>query len=400
MKAVLVSAFPPTRDNRSAPTALPYQILKHAPAGLDIQLFYYNDIDLPRNLIERELAALPLLEAAEIPRPNRLLQRVSSHRIDTQCLPAGVRRYPRNLNVQRAINRFRPDLVWLYPYWLIDWVTRTKCRNIVTTGPDSATLHSQRLLRFGHHNSSGLRIARDEFKRNIALEKKWALTSTRIHMVGVGDVQNYVEITNRRDQAVFITHPYSGCGELRDKLTTTSKLRIVVSGAGNSVYVGNHVRRLTTALVCRCHVLAQRCKLSFIGPGYGDAIAQLRSAGYEVSEQHWVDDYSHELSKHQIQIFPIAVGTGTKGKVLNSVATGLLAIGSKFAFENIAIDTARDCLVYEEPEEIPSHIEAIANDPAGYADRASIAANKVRAAHSPVTTARDFWEYALGINSQ
>ena len=63
-------------------------------------------------------------------------------------------------------------------------------------------------------------------------------------------------------------------------------------------------------------------------------------------------DYVEEVRKHDIQITPIAIGTGTKGKVLDAIVNGLLVIGTNYALENIAVEDGVSCLEYNTQEEL------------------------------------------------
>ena len=78
----------------------------------------------------------------------------------------------------------------------------------------------------------------------------------------------------------------------------------------------------------------------------------LKNAGYEVEHITFAPDYIEEICKHDIQITPIAIGTGTKGKVLDALANGLLVIGTPYAMENIAVEHGVSCIVYQEPQEV------------------------------------------------
>ena len=73
---------------------------------------------------------------------------------------------------------------------------------------------------------------------------------------------------------------------------------------------------------------------------------------YEVEHIAFAPDYVEEVRKHDIQITPIAIGTGTKGKVLDAIANGLLVIGTEYALENIAVEDGASCLQYDTKEEL------------------------------------------------
>ena len=49
---------------------------------------------------------------------------------------------------------------------------------------------------------------------------------------------------------------------------------------------------------------------------------------------------------------PIAIGTGTKGKVLDALANGLLVVGTPYALENIAVENGVSCVEYHSTKEL------------------------------------------------
>lgn len=51
------------------------------------------------------------------------------------------------------------------------------------------------------------------------------------------------------------------------------------------------------------------------------------------------------MQKHDIQVNAIDVGTGTKGKVLDGIANGLLIIGTPYALENISVKNGESCVI-------------------------------------------------------
>ena len=92
--------------------------------------------------------------------------------------------------------------------------------------------------------------------------------------------------------------------------------------------------------------------ITFLGKGWEEHVETLRKAGYEVNHIKFAPDYIEEICKHDIQITPISIGTGTKGKVLDALANGLLVIGTPYAMENIAVENGVSCIEYREPQEV------------------------------------------------
>ena len=72
-----------------------------------------------------------------------------------------------------------------------------------------------------------------------------------------------------------------------------------------------------------------------------------------------MDIYAEECAQHDIQIFPISVGSGTKGKVLDALCMGLLCIGSKVAMENIYVKTGHSCFQYSNMQDVLEFLKKI-----------------------------------------
>ena len=88
----------------------------------------------------------------------------------------------------------------------------------------------------------------------------------------------------------------------------------------------------------------------------------MKDAGWEAKQVSFAPDYIEEVVKHDVQLVPISIGTGTKGKVLDALANGLLTIGSKFAMENIAVENDKSCIIYNNSEDVIRVLLAIIND--------------------------------------
>lgn len=394
MKVSVISAFPPSKDNLGAPTALPYQILEYAPDNVDIELFYYPGSEKYRSTISRDINNLQLKRVEEIPFKNIFMQKYSFHRAKRRGLPWGVGRYPVDKATVKMINNSNPDYVWIYPHWLIDWIPHIACNKIIVTGPDSAVLHYERAIRFGKWNSYDDVFQKlYSLKENTILEKKYGTMPVKLHLVGKEDVKKYISLTHRTDQAFFIPHPYYDYVPIKTSIADTKgKMRIVISGGGDTVYVGDHLSRIVRELIREVQDLLPYYEFLFLGKGYDDYILDLQSVGFSVNQENWVDDFANEIAKCQIQLFPIAVGTGTKGKVLHALASGLLGIGSEFAFENVEGVPGEDYILYNKPEEITYYLKDIITNRQKYDAIAHNGSQKVRVKHSPRLICKLFWE--------
>jgi hypothetical protein len=397
MHIVTISAFAPTRENTGPPTSLPYQLLRHAPADATVDLYHYAPEDRFRATFISDLTDLRLNKIIEIPSLKPWERRLSNWHSRIRRLPNGVARFPLNRKIADAINRSRPDLIWIYPYWMLDWVTALHAPRIVVTGPDSAVLHCERVLRHGKWQTyDDLRPVLRQLECNLQLERALGTTSARIHLVGEADAVRYNQVVGQVRQGYFTSYPCHDYLPINEPLeASTGRLRVVISGGDGTVYVGDHLGRLTARLVANADILAAKYEFLCIGANYEGLVGRLRAVGYCVIHKVWVENFAAELTTAHIQIFPIAVGTGTKGKVLHALATGLLGIGSAFAFENIAIDPQDDCLLYQQPEDIVEYLTRIWEQKLFYGEMARRATQKVRLHHAPSRVGEIFWRMAL-----
>ena len=65
------------------------------------------------------------------------------------------------------------------------------------------------------------------------------------------------------------------------------------------------------------------------------------------------------MQKHDIQVNAIDIGTGTKGKVLDALANGLLVIGTPYAMENIAVENNKSCVICKDAIQLMSVLKEI-----------------------------------------
>jgi len=396
MRCVTLQAFPPHRYNLQAPTAHPFQFMRHLPGGLELSLYYFSGLPEHKESSEACIRTLQLTGCEEIPKPSGLSKYYHIAGARMKGLPGSVGMYPSMRRVCRKINEERPDLIWMYPHWLLDWKPWLECHNIVVSGPDSAVLHNERALKYGSLDDAGKKRQEALLKRNLRLERAWGEAPVRMHMVGQEDLNRYVALNQGRAKAFFIRHPLYDYIPARESLAEArGRLRVIVSGGGSTVFVGDHLNRIVIELAARSGQLASRLQFLFIGKGYEKDALVLKESGYSVETAAWVDNYEEALSTGHVHLFPIAVGTGTKGKVLTALAAGLLCVGSAFAFENIAVEDRKECLFYEDPVQAVNILADVARRPADHAAIAARGALRVQNEHDPEKTAEAFWAAAM-----
>lgn len=399
MKIAFISAFAPDIYNFGAPTAFVHQLLKYRPANSTLDVYYYEDerlhpgVESLSALNASSITALKKIEAKK-PSPFNLYFKKNKRE---PILPDPVEYYSPTKSMLSRINSFTYDIVWLYPYWLASWIPRLMCPNILITGPDSASLHNKRTIQHGNWTSyDHLSPLIDEFKKNINLEKLISGYRCKVHFVGREDLKQYESVTGIRGQGVFIEYPLHSYNPISTVLSkrVEKKLEIVISGGANTVYVGNLLEELIVELTTRHSHLAKNFSFLFVGNGYEHHRFCLANSGFEVRLAPWLNNYEQVLSNSNIQIFPIVVGTGTKGKVIQALSTGLLGIGTSYSFENICIVPGQDVILANTATEIVQSLANVICNVKYYENMAAGCSLKVRKYHAPELVSKKFWDHA------
>lgn len=399
--AVLL-AWPPTRDNLGWPTALPWYLLSNAPAEVDIHLFYFRHEEKHRDRWMCDLKSLRLASVTELEPywtkwENWLRLRSPASR---QGFPVQVDWFPVRRKTLRRIQACKPDAIWIYPHWLSSWAAELEAEGIVVTGPDCAVLHHERALStLISRNPEEIEKQKSDLATYLVLERYLATTRAAVHVVGQADADRFNELA-QRPQAMFTVHPHFGYVARAEGKRGGEPLRVIMSGDPSAVYIGDHGQRIVDSLVKESSKLRDEIAVTLTGKNWDTLSAKLLGAGYSVRQETWVEDYPATLAAHDVALCPYAVGVGTKGKVLQAMATGLLTIGSRMAFENVQAMVGRDFLEYKEPEEISHLLAGIIEDRAEGERIAEAGANAVREYHSPHKTGEAFWSYALSANGQ
>jgi hypothetical protein len=402
MKILLVSAFPPSKHNLGVPSALPFYLAEFAPPGFQLDLVYYEGFEKFEYLFEDELKSVftNITKVAKTAKliyyPLRLIQKLNLNK----GLAGTSLKYIPNKKQLKQIQEANYDIVWIYPHTLYSWFNNLKKTRVVVTGPDCSYLHYSLMAEIYKEGSPEFKgpmltnhhvINIKELKRNAyQIDKRWSQSNALIHVVGEDDLKMYKEL-GALNHSFYSAHPFFEFTEIKkDILEEDGKLKILITGVNHSIYIGNFLDRIIELLVSNKQ-LCNYYQFQFLGKGFEQNHERLLSAGYSSKLSTWVDSYEDFISEANLQIFPIILGTGTKGKVLSALSTGLLCIGTKYAFENIRIDIDMDCILVDKEIDIVTALENIIADKVKYLKMAKQAEAKVRLSHSPQVTANEFW---------
>lgn len=387
MNIVLITQITPTEDNFNGPSALMYHLLLHRASDISVCIFTTNSnqvTDQEIDSIARKMNAK--IEVFSTKKKSRLFAKQKVAHIFAKLkgeieIPI---RYTEKLPVWvlDKIQSIKPDHIWLYPHNCLGFIQQLDGYKMVVTGPDCASLHLSRALRdsFVFRNNADVSLSWNELILNY--ERELAKKQVLIHLVGQTDV-DYFRCLSGNDNAVFFPHPHYNLANKVIDLQNKSKIKVVLSGKPD-IYTNTDVNEFMRLLLTSTDkLLKDRFEYTFLGKMWTPYVDKLVGAGYEVKQIGWVDNYIESLAEYDVQIFPISVGSGTKGKVLDALSTGLVSIGSDYAFENIAVEDGESCCVYKRCSEILDFLKKIAECPSEYEKMADLGRKQVRLYHNP-----------------
>lgn len=387
MNIVLITQITPTEDNFNGPSALMYHLLLHRASDISVCIFTTNSnqvTDQEIDSIARKMNAK--IEVFSTKKKSRLFAKQKVAHIFAKLkgeieIPI---RYTEKLPVWvlDKIQSIKPDHIWLYPHNCLGFIQQLDGYKMVVTGPDCASLHLSRALRdsFVFRNNADVSLSWNELILNY--ERELAKKQVLIHLVGQTDV-DYFRCLSGNDNAVFFPHPHYNLANKVIDLQNKSKIKVVLSGKPD-IYTNTDVNEFMRLLLTSTDkLLKDRFEYTFLGKMWTPYVDKLVRAGYEVKQIGWVDNYIESLAEYDVQIFPISVGSGTKGKVLDALSTGLVSIGSDYAFENIAVEDGESCCVYKRCSEILDFLKKIAECPSEYEKMADLGRKQVRLYHNP-----------------
>ena len=373
MKIVMISVMMPAVENIRGTSALPYHLLAGRDKSIEVILYSYNLNRLSK--VQIDFVAKELnIKIHLLPVPwwyNFVLRFLLPFRI---FLKNPIGNYISLSTVQLdIIGKENADGIWIYGEELSCVSNQLKDFKRVHTLPDCESLYYYRMLgkRFAMQDRKRYWRSAFMYPKFLNMERCFDTSSNiHYHLVGEADVRFLKEIIPGI-QAHFLRHPHYQLADPPKDIAFSSKIKLLIAGQYN-LYMQQDADELINGLCSsRCtEDLKEHYVITFLGKGWDTHVRHLEEAGYEVHHIRFAPNYIEEIIKHDIQITPISIGTGTKGKVLDAIANGLLVIGSWYALENIAVEHGVSCLQYRTVDEVismlikiylcPSHYEEIA----------------------------------------
>lgn len=367
MKLVLITQITPASENVRGTSALPYHLMVHRPADVEIIIYSFNGNQLSDTKI-KEVEGELNVTIKLLPWPAWLTWVFRLHLLFVRLFL----KYPMlnymwlSSKIVEEIKALQPDAIWVYGQEMTRVTKQFAGFRRVHTLPDCQSLYYYRMLgrRFVFKNWM-------MFWRNVIMYPKYLRMErayenspmVKYHLVGEIDAVSLRNVSPGI-QANFLRHPHYNVAEPQKQIAFSKpKIRLLVAGQ-NNLYMKESAEEAFDMMFRAVDQLKGHYEITFLGRGWENTVARLKDAGYDVAQITFAPDYIEEVRKHDVQFTPIAIGTGTKGKVLDALSNGLLVVGTPFALENIAVENGVSCVEYHSNEEllaaltdIPHHVE-------------------------------------------
>ncbi len=365
MKIALISLSTPTFNNCGAASALPYHLIKGAGGKATFEVWSYNINHISAEGVEETERALGV-RIHIMRRPRWITWMLKLHLTVLRILlHYPLPRYYRLSDAARAdILAYAPDKVWVYGEEIAHLTRLFADIPCVATMPDCESLYYHRMLGKDFATLSLPQVMRYAFAfwQYRSMERGMRHDAATFHFVGRQDAVFFREVCPEA-KAMFLPHPLYAH---RDKTVSfrKSKIRLLFAARYNHFCRQGSDRLLEAMLAA--DDLKSRYAVTFLGKGWETWAARLTDAGWTCQHIAFAPDYIEELQKHDIQVNAIDVGAGTKGKVLDALANGLLAMGTPLALENIAVTPGESCVLFNNPSEAIAVLRDVPGNVARY----------------------------------
>lgn len=376
MKIILVTFVTPASENIRGTSALPYHLIKgrlsptlpEKEGELSLAIYTFNSNALSDEKIaevEKELG----VTIKKIPLPKWYQWMFRLHllflRVFLKYPFVNYIKLPQPYVEEIIVQQ--PDLIWVMGEELSRIAKQfPECRRI-QLGPDTESLYYYRMMgrRFVMNNALDYWKCALMYKKYARMERAFCTDDNfTYYAVGEEDVRHLKQL-NPKVNAKFLRHPHYEIKSPTPSLPEgeggfhSPKIKVLIAGRYD-LYMKQEADLLIKSLTPDPSpkekgiedFLQKHYSFTFLGKGWEKHVEALRGAGYEVNHVTFAPDYIEEICRHDIQITPIAIGTGTKGKVLDALANGLLVIGTPYAMENIAVQNGVSCIEYQQPQEV------------------------------------------------
>ena len=426
MSMVIVSLVTPYKENVRGTSALAYHLLKGLPASVhakegDTIIYSFNANGLSGETIaevESELRAS--IKILPLPRWYRWMFKFHLLFLRVFLKYPFVNYIKLPKNVVEEIKSLEPDLIWVNSEEMSRIPKQFQGVRRMQLGPDVESLYYYRMLgqRFVMNNVVDYWKCAMMYRKYARLERHFCTDDDfTYYAVGESDIEHLRQL-NPAVNCKFLRHPHYDVKAKQEISFHQPKMKLLIAGRYD-LYMQQTADEVIEALSNKplavspkpqkthtdctdnaddlnpqpsmSHVSPSSVELdlrgfyeiTFLGKGWEKHVETLAHAGYDVKHIVFAPDYVEEVCKYDIQLTPICIGTGTKGKVLDALANGLLVLGTPFALENIAVEHGNSCVEWRNACEVPEILIDIAKNREKYELIAAAGRDAVLNEHNP-----------------
>lgn len=402
---VVVSLVTPFRENVRGTSALAYHLLKghsiscsypEGNGGTTIYSFNSNGLSEEQIAeVEKELEAK--IRILPLPRWYRWMFKfhLLFLRVFLKYPFVNYIKLPKKIVAE--IKEQKPDLIWVYGEELSRIVKQFPELQRMQLGPDVESLYYYRMMsrRFVMNSVVDYWKCAMMYRKYARLERLFCCEDNfTYYAVGKADIEHLRQLSPNVN-CQFLRHPhYNVKDEKREIHFHQPKIKLLVAGrydlymkqTADEVIKAISDKPLTVRLDLR-----DLYSITFLGKGWEQHVESLKDIGYDVKHITFAPNYIEEICRHDIQLTPICIGTGTKGKVLDALANGLLVLGTPYALENIAVEHGKSCIEWRNADEVPGILLDIATNREKYEQIAEAGRAAVLKAHNPAKIAKELF---------
>lgn len=406
MSFIIIAFIIPFVENRGGTSALPYHLMKGwLPSPLPLPqkearnciIYSYNANKLTDKQIaevERELGTE--IRLLELPRWYRWLFKFHLLFLRVFFKYPFVNYIKLPQSVVDEIKSLQPDMIWVYGEEMSRIPKQFPDFRRIQIGPDVESLYYYRMMgrRFVMNNVINYWKCAMMYRKYARMEREFCSDDNyTYYAVGEADIEHLRQIAPNV-HSKFLRHPHYAVAERRAIRFHQPKIRLLIAGQYN-LYMQQTTDEVLEYIQCTMHNAQYKIRdhysITFLGKGWERHVESLKRLGFEVDHIKFAPNYLEEIIKHDIQVTPITIGTGTKGKVLDALANGLLVLGTPYAMENIAVEHGTSCVVWETPEQLVETLMDIPTRVEHYEQMAQAGREAVLEQHNPVRISKQLF---------
>lgn len=389
MLIAIITISTPYKENFRGATALPYYLIKERGNDLQVVLYSFNANCLTDTQIDKVAEELEMeIKLLELPRWHRWMFKFHLLFLRVFMKFPFVNYITLPQRYVNEIKALQPDMIWVNSEELSRIPKQFPDYRRIQTGPDVESLYYYRMMgrRFVMNKFIDYWKCAIMYRKYARMEQAFCNDESFTYLaVGEADIEHLRQLAPNVN-CKFLRHPHYAVSERGPIKFHEPKIRLLVAGQYN-LYMQQTADEALEYMVNmpqeQAKSLQEHYDITFLGKGWERHVTTLRDIGFGVEHITFAPSYLKEIIRHDIQVTPITIGTGTKGKVLDALANGLLVLGTPYAMENIAVEHGNSCVVWENPSQLIDSLLDIPNNIVHYEQMAEAGRQAVLQEHNP-----------------